>query len=280
MSGLARGRVVLSYHWVHPEHGVVLRDGDRSLLPHAVRPGEAVTVTAGLWTPYEPGRYVLEWDLRCEEMNWFSQRGVEPMRGPVEVTGEDRLLDRRRAVAQLPPPPSSAVTAPPASATAPGTPAGPGASLSRAGRRLRQALRPRRVPTGDIHGRNVTPLPAVRVLDTRDGTGVPGAVTGPVAAGSAVVLEVAGHAGVPDWAVGVVATLSVPSATYNGYVKVSADDGPPAASAIVSGYFSEASPSAVQVLCPLRDGRLTVWISDNHPGTAQLLLDVVAYLGP
>jgi hypothetical protein len=279
MNGLARGRVVLSYRWVHPEHGVVFRDGDRSLLPHAVKPGEAVTATAGLWTPYEPGNYVLEWDLRCEEGNWFSERGVEPMYVPVEVTGEDRLLDRRRAVAQLPPPPSSNPTSPPKWASSPGAPAVL-ANLFRAGSRARDAWRARKAPPGGIHGRNVTPLPAVRVLDTRDGTGVPGAVTGPVAAGSTVVLEVAGHTGIPDWAVGVVATLSVPSATYNGYVKISADDRSAAESAIVSGYFSDSNPSAVQVLCPLRDGRLVVWISDNHPGTAQLLLDVVAYLSP
>jgi hypothetical protein len=34
------------------------------------------------------------------------------------------------------------------------------------------------------------------------------------------------------------------------------------------------------VLTALVDGRLSIWLSDNFPGTAQILVDVVAYLNP
>ncbi|MDQ2729501.1 MAG: glycosyltransferase, partial [Actinomycetota bacterium] len=110
-TGFGAGRVVLSYHWSHPVHGMLLRDGDITLLPHEPAPGEEIVVTAGVWTPYDPGSYRLEWDLRAEEVNWFSERGVAPLTLDVEVTSGERLLAKPRTVASLPPRVTSAPAA-------------------------------------------------------------------------------------------------------------------------------------------------------------------------
>ncbi|HEX2193010.1 MAG TPA: glycosyltransferase, partial [Acidimicrobiales bacterium] len=85
-SGPLRGRVAMSYHWAHPDLGVLLEHGDRAMLPRVVEPGEVVRFPAGIWTPFEPGRYLLQWDLRVEEVSWFSARGVAPLEVEVEVT--------------------------------------------------------------------------------------------------------------------------------------------------------------------------------------------------
>jgi len=96
------GRVYLSYHWIHPDHGMLLRDGDITILPAVVEPGAEIRVVAGLWTPYEPGRYQLQWDLRAEDVSWFSERGVDPLCVDVTADDKDRLLARPRQVASLP----------------------------------------------------------------------------------------------------------------------------------------------------------------------------------
>jgi hypothetical protein len=92
----------LSYHWVHPDYGMLLRDGDISILKTSVEPGTEIRVVAGLWAPYEPGRYQLQWDLRSEGGSWFSERGIDPLCVDVTVEEKDRLLARPRQVATLP----------------------------------------------------------------------------------------------------------------------------------------------------------------------------------
>ena len=129
-----------------------------------------------------------------------------------------------------------------------------------------------------VSGGNVVPIRPTRVLDTRDGTGATGAIMGPVAAGTTVTLRIAGIEDIPDWAVGVVGTLSIVEAGYNGFANVLGGSGPP--SGAVSAYFSDREPSATQVLTALVDGTASIWLSDNYPGTAQILLDVTAYLTP
>src|SRR4051794_13148966 len=84
-SGQVDGGVVLSYRWRDSEGELVIPQGDVSLLPRPCAPGEAITFTAGLWTPPEPGRYVLEWQMLCEWVAWFSDRGVAPLKVDVEV---------------------------------------------------------------------------------------------------------------------------------------------------------------------------------------------------
>ncbi len=277
-SGLERGRITLSYHWLAHDHGVLLREGDRSLLNHVVAPGETTTIAAGVWTPYEPGEYTLQWDLLSEQVNWFSDRGVEPLSTTVTVSADDRLLTCPRTVALLPS--TQEVQQSPELSTLPAGqfPARLTRFLKTADRRRRERRRAvgRRRSDASLSGRNLTVLRAARALDTRDGTGVPGAVNGPVEAGSVVSLQLGGRLGIPDFASGIVATLAVPNASYNGFVEVYAGvDAPPGT---VSGYFRDTEPASFQVLSALENGRLSIWLSDNWPGTAQLLLDVTGYL--
>jgi hypothetical protein len=117
-----------------------------------------------------------------------------------------------------------------------------------------------------------------RVLDTRDGSGVPGAPIGPIASGQAVVLSLAGQHGIPSYAVGFVGTLSVLEATYNGFASVRPDD---RGGDVIAGYFTDrGDPTAFTIVAGLSsEGAVSISLSDNWPGSAQLLLDVSAYLG-
>ena len=273
--GPLRGRVAMSYHWAHPELGVLLEHGDRAMLPRVVEPGEVVRFPAGIWTPFEPGRYLLQWDLRVEEVSWFSDRGVVPLQVEVEVAGDERLMGTPRQVATLPERARSGGKPP---ASEPGFRPRVVRTLAQARGRL---PRPRRRGV-DLAAANVVPIRPVRVLDTRDGSGHPGAVVGPVAAGDVVELAVGGQGGVPTHAVGVVATLSVPSATYNGFLTAFPADGT-TGDAFVSAYFNDQGlPATNQVVVGLGrgpwQGKLALRPSDNHPGRVHLVVDVVAYL--
>ncbi|HWG74417.1 MAG TPA: glycosyltransferase [Acidimicrobiales bacterium] len=267
-SGTGPGRVVLGYHWVHPDHGVLVRDGDTTLLPVVVPPGGKVTVAAGLWTPYDPGPYTLQWDLRAEGVNWFSERGVPPLEVSVTVSEHDRLMARHRPAASVPPRAKAAVHR-------------RGDNARRAVRSISALVRLAR-HQADLAGTNVVPVKLWRILDTRDGTGTKGAVTGPISAGAVITLQVAGYGLVPDHAVGVVANLAVPDATYNGFVTVFPTDGSSGSSAVGTYFTDDGRPTANQVVAPLGtgpfEGQISLRLSDNHPGTAQLLVDVSAYL--
>jgi hypothetical protein len=76
---------VISYRWRRPDGSLVIPQGDITLLPEALPPGEVAELVAGLWTPTEPGRYVLAWEALCERVAWFSDRGVTPLLHEVEV---------------------------------------------------------------------------------------------------------------------------------------------------------------------------------------------------
>ena len=264
-SGAEPGWVSLRYHWRHPEHGLVLREGDFSLLPGAVAPGATVTVPVGVWTPYDAGRYTLEMDLRAEGLGWFSEHGVAPLTVPVEIRGSTGVRPPVRTAARLP------------------RAAGTTIRRSRRDRwpRLRMGRHPLRA---EMRARNVVPMAPVRVLDTRDGSGAPGTVLGPLPAGSSVTIELVEPFGIPGNAVGVIGNLSVPAATYNGYVTASPGDGTDGANGFVSLYFNDrGEPTVNQVTMLLGPsgavgGRVSLRLSDNHPGTAHLLLDLVAYV--
>jgi hypothetical protein len=79
------GRVVISYRWRFADGGFAIAQGDVTLLPRALGPGEQAEVVAGLWTPPEPGHYLLEWEVLCERVAWFSDRGVAPLVHDVDV---------------------------------------------------------------------------------------------------------------------------------------------------------------------------------------------------
>jgi SAM-dependent methyltransferase len=88
-----RFRINVGNHWV-AEDGEVLRDDGRATLPRDVGPGQRVTVPLTVHTPSRPGTYTLEIDLVQEEVAWFEDKGVEPIRSEVSV--RPRLRDRLR----------------------------------------------------------------------------------------------------------------------------------------------------------------------------------------
>jgi hypothetical protein len=262
-SGLHPGRVELSYHWEHDAAGQILRTGDTAVLAGDVGPGEVAVIEAGVWAPYEPGRYTLVWDLRAAGFNWFSERGVAPYRVGIDVVAAGRRTGRPRTVAEIP-----ARARPPA----------PGRLVS-AGRWLRAA---QDTFTGNrrIRASNLHPIEPQRLIDTRNGTGVPGVPTGPIAAGTTVEVDVGDQHCVPVGATAVVGTLSVLGATYNGWVSAVAGGSP--ARPVTCHFHHDGSPTSTAVVVALgRDehaGRLALVLSDNWPGHAQLVLDATGYL--
>ncbi|MFQ5854597.1 MAG: O-antigen ligase family protein [Anaerolineae bacterium] len=106
----------LSYHWLDSDTGeVVIFEGLRTELPHAVRPGQSVQLHARIQAPPQPGRYRLAWDVLQENRVWFSAknspgadslvvvRGAaigQPEPAPVSVI-EPRLTLGRRTLWQL-----------------------------------------------------------------------------------------------------------------------------------------------------------------------------------
>lgn len=262
-SGLRQGRVALSYHWEHDGAGTLMRQGDVSALPHNVEPGEEVTIDAGIWAPYEPGLYRLVWDLQSEEVSWFSERGVPPVQVPIQVTAEGRRLARPRPVAELPAGSATSTKSSPRNALR-------WAAAALDTTRSRAALR----------AANVRPVTPERIFDSRNGTGVPGAVPGPLGAGQEIRLVVAGHSGIPDTASGVVVTITVTETDYNGYITLR-----PAgtrATTVASHFSQGVGSSTSSVLIGLGSGphrgALSLIISDNWPGHVQVVIDATAYL--
>jgi hypothetical protein len=70
-------------------------------------------------------------------------------------------------------------------------------------------------PHADVNFTAVTP---VRVLDTRDGTGVVGSRPGPLGRGAVIELAIAGQNGVPEDAKAVLLNVTITEATGNGFV--------------------------------------------------------------
>jgi hypothetical protein len=83
--------VHLSYHWERDDaSGPRLDfDGRRTLLPAAVSPGETVSLLGGVKAPRTPGHYRLRWDMVCELVTWFSQRGNPTADQTVDVVPAD-----------------------------------------------------------------------------------------------------------------------------------------------------------------------------------------------
>jgi glycosyltransferase involved in cell wall biosynthesis len=245
--GTRHGRVALSYRWESETWGLEVPVGDVTLLERALSPGEEAELLAGLWTPRQPGRYTLTWDMVCEDVAWFSIRGSTPLRLPVEVVD-----DGPRPTAPHFPGPVHVEE-----------PADPGPT-----------------PSG-----RVVALPPVRVLDTRDGTGVIEARGGRVMADDVVVLRLAGVAGVPADAVGVFATVSVVDAGYSGFLTAYATDGTKG-QAFPHLYFADDHrPVSTTVMSPLGrgrgHGRLSLHMSGGPPGVgAHLIVDLAGYLLP
>ena len=77
--------VFLSYHWLDRHGAIVVDDGLRTPLPHAVAPGETCTMTCRIETPARSGSYVLAIDLVEEGVTWFSRAGARVLKIPFAV---------------------------------------------------------------------------------------------------------------------------------------------------------------------------------------------------
>lgn len=79
------GPVFLSYHWLDRDGAVVMDDGLRTPLPHAVAPGDTCTMSCRIETPEAPDRYTLALDLVEEGVTWFSRAGAGVLKIHFEV---------------------------------------------------------------------------------------------------------------------------------------------------------------------------------------------------
>ena len=78
----------MSYHWLRSSDGAVVQfEGDRTLFPNPVRPGESIKLAAQVTAPGEPGTYTLAWDVVHETRAWLSTEGVTSPTTLVHVTG-------------------------------------------------------------------------------------------------------------------------------------------------------------------------------------------------
>ncbi len=67
----------LAYHWLSADGEMIEYDGRRSALPHAVAPGDAVTLLATLVAPASPGDYQLRWEPLREGEGWFGRPSAD-----------------------------------------------------------------------------------------------------------------------------------------------------------------------------------------------------------
>jgi hypothetical protein len=240
-------RIVLGNRWSTPEFGDEVPMGDTTLLPHPIPPGEEVELQAGVWTPRIPGRYHLTVELMREGDAWFSQHGVTPMTLDVTVMAGDAPMSARHYGGRLQDDPD-------------GDPSTP-------------------VPSW------VVPLPPVRALDTRGGSGVADAVKGPLDQDRLFVLRLAGVAGVPPEACGVVATVTVLDADYHGWLAGFGTDGTVGEAFPVLHFFDDGRPVTATMIAALGVGRGNGKLSFHlAPGptrcTAQVIVDLRGYLLP
>jgi uncharacterized protein YcfL len=69
--------VRLSYHWMDQKGKIVIYDGERTILPRDINPGEAVELQAVVKSPDQKGVYILHLTLVQEQVAWFDDKGGE-----------------------------------------------------------------------------------------------------------------------------------------------------------------------------------------------------------
>lgn len=77
--------VHVSYHWITPDGDVYIRDGLRSQLPRALKPGEECLVQCLVVPPNRTGKYFVEFDLVQESVTWFGTIGSPTLRQAYSV---------------------------------------------------------------------------------------------------------------------------------------------------------------------------------------------------
>jgi hypothetical protein len=121
-------------------------------------------------------------------------------------------------------------------------------------------------------GASFLPLTPTRVLDTRNGTGVP---TGKIGPNAQAVLTAAGAGGIPTDAQAVTLNVTATNSTTGGYITVHADGTPLPATSTVN--FAPSQTVPIQVITQLgTNGKIDF---HNLAGTVDVIADVSGYFG-
>jgi hypothetical protein len=88
--------VFASYHWLDLRGNAIVWAGAFIVLPHAVAPGERLSLPIAVRAPNPPGRYRLAVDLVDEGRAWFSDLGNHRLEHDVDIG--TRLTERGLAV--------------------------------------------------------------------------------------------------------------------------------------------------------------------------------------
>jgi hypothetical protein len=83
-------RVALAYRWLDRRGDLVAGEGFRSWLPADLEPGASACIPALFRAPGTPGDHILRWDLVCEHVAWFSERGCRTADVAIEVADASR----------------------------------------------------------------------------------------------------------------------------------------------------------------------------------------------
>jgi len=92
---------LVSYHLLDEAGEVLNFDNARTALPHAVRPGEEISVAVRVKAPLKKGDYRLEFDLVREGLAWFKDSGSPTLVMPLQVE-EMPLAGVTRAESSVP----------------------------------------------------------------------------------------------------------------------------------------------------------------------------------
>ncbi|MGI5138382.1 MULTISPECIES: N-acetylmuramoyl-L-alanine amidase [unclassified Streptomyces] len=124
--------------------------------------------------------------------------------------------------------------------------------------------------TSDGSGSKLTSITPTRVMDTRNGTGVPQAQVGP---GGTVTLQVTGKAGLPTSGVtAVVMNVTATRATKSSYVTVYPDGTTRTSASSLNFWANETFPNLVIV--PVTNGKVDFY---NNAGSVDLIADISGY---
>lgn len=75
----------ISYHWFDASGKEIVHDGERTALKLPIPVGAESEMTVRVYAPKNSGAYVVQVDLVKEGQYWFADKGMTPIRLPVEV---------------------------------------------------------------------------------------------------------------------------------------------------------------------------------------------------
>jgi len=79
------GPIRLSYHWYKDKEENTIYNGLRTELACDVKPGEEVDLKTEVQAPLEPDKYILEFDMVVENLNWLKNFGFPTTRLEIKV---------------------------------------------------------------------------------------------------------------------------------------------------------------------------------------------------